>query len=61
MFINCIKSDGGSVTINSDYIEYYERTNGTVAKTKIFCQNKTFYVKESKETIDKLLIKNQYD
>lgn len=59
MFINFTKSDGNSISINSDYIEYYNKTNKShndkLSNTEIFCKSHTFYVKETKEFIDKLL------
>lgn len=60
MFINLTKSDDNIVSINSDYIEYYEKTNGTKANTKVFCKHATFYVTETKEFIDNILINRQY-
>lgn len=55
MFINFTTSDGNTVSINSDYIEWYSKKHGSeLSNTEIFCKNHTFHVKETKEFIDNL-------
>lgn len=56
MFINFTTSDGDTVSINSDYIEWYSKKYGSeLSNSEIFCKNHTFHVKETKEFIDNLL------